>query len=261
MNNNIVKIAVPLSDLFKIRENIPIILSPTDTIEYRDRDFLVHVSPVELFHCDLEIIHYWTEREFAYIREIIRRYPSIQLISFHAASCYSTPLLRGTVFMPGGARYSEQQMKDYAGQNISQLRSLFGDTLTIALENNNYYATEAYDIVTQAHFLASIVRDNHIGFVYDIAHAHITSHNRSIDFITYQQNLPCEHMVQVHLSRHKIDRNGIAFDAHALAQEEQIRECIDCVHKFPVRFISVEYYNDPQKLAHCHTCIRKLLDG
>ena len=71
--------------------------------------------------------------------------------------------------------------------NIPKIKNILGD-IEILIENNNYYPTKAYDIITDADFISNLVYDNNIGFLFDQAHAEITAHNQKIKYEEYVNN-------------------------------------------------------------------------
>ena len=74
----------------------------------------------------------------------------------------------------GGREYTFREMKHFAKNNLSQIKSMFGSKVDIAVENTNFYPTDAYKNVTEAKFISEIVYENNIKFLFDIAHAKIT---------------------------------------------------------------------------------------
>ena len=72
---------------------------------------------------------------------------------------------------------------------------VFGNKVDIAIENNNFYPTDAYRDVTDAKFISEIVSENNIKFLFDIAHAKVTCFNKNINFERYKSNLPMDRAV------------------------------------------------------------------
>ena len=139
------------------------------------------------------------------------------------------------------------------------LRSFLNPRILIAVENNNYFPTEAYQMVTDGDFITQIVEENDLEFLFDIAHAKITAHNRSLDYSDYLKTLPIDRTVQIHISRYEI-KNGLARDAHKLPDEKTWQEVKILLDKIPVRYATIEYYKDYDGLVRGLKKLRDLVE-
>ena len=63
MEANLFKIATPISDLFINKEEADLILKNSDCLECRDHTFNSNYKSQELFHCELQPIHHFQEKE------------------------------------------------------------------------------------------------------------------------------------------------------------------------------------------------------
>ena len=173
----------------------------------------------------------------------------LKLVSFHAASSCNRPYIDGYMFQPGGTRYSRKQMLRSASANFLRIKAIFGQEIKIALENNNYYPTEAYQFVTDTDFIQEIVYENDISFLFDIAHARVTAHNKKLVYEDYRSRLPLDKMVQIHLCRFSVNENGLAYDAHHLPCKEEWEEVKSLMLAYRgVKYLTIEYYQDKNKL-------------
>ena len=123
------KIATPVSHLFENIENANLIIKHSDCLECRDHSVDVTFDKQELFHCDLQLIHELSDKQFLYLRNIKKTKPDIKLISFHAASCYDKPLLVNHIFQPGGKKHTVEEMYNAAKKNIKEIRNIFGNEI------------------------------------------------------------------------------------------------------------------------------------
>lgn len=250
-------IATPISTLFRQRKEIEIVKKYSDCFECRDMSFRYKIPKQYLYHSEMSLVTNWTAKERHFLQRIKKNKQELKLISFHLLSCFSEPIVSGRMFHPGGTKYSGKEMFHIAEENIATVRTLFGKIVDIAVENNNYYPTEAYDIVTDGDFLSKIVRQNNIQFLFDISHAKITSHNRNINFDTYIQELPLEHCIQIHISGHTIE-NGIAYDSHEMPSESGYQFLqVFLEENKNIRYITIEWYKSISGLI---TAISKTRD-
>lgn len=246
MINNL-KIATPISHLF---ENFSSqIMDLSDCLECRDHSLDKGFKKQELFHCELQVIHKLSMKDFNYLKKIKSKKKDLKLISFHLASCYEDPLIKKGVFYPQGIKLSVQEMKNNAFENIKKIKNIFGDQINFSVENNNGYKTEAYDYITDPDFISSIVNDNDINFLFDISHAKITAINTGIDYDVYLSKLPLNRINQIHISKEEFNSIGEVFDAHNLPSYNETKEILEFVNKYDtMKYVTVEYYKDPIKL-------------
>ena len=87
-------------------------------------------------------------------------------------------------FIPG-EKISRRKLISNAKSNFVIIKKS-KKNIMIAVENNNHYNTEAYDYITSPKFISQIVNDNKINFLFDIAHAKISSHNMSLSYEEYK---------------------------------------------------------------------------
>lgn len=238
------KIATPISNLFRDSQSTTEILAWSDCLECRDHSPKADWPCQELFHTDIQPIHPIVKDEWAYLRRIKEAKPELKLLSMHMASCCDKPILNGGRFEIGGRTYRKHELVATARENIAGIREIFGDCIELAVENNNYYPTAAYQHVCDADFISEVVRENGLRFLFDLAHAHITSINQGIDYKEYWRRLPLEAVIQVHLCRHGIDRNGHAYDAHELPGHSEFQQIRELVSRHPFEYLTIEYYKN-----------------
>ena len=85
-------------------------------------------------------------------------------------------------------------------------------------------------------------------FLFDLAHARITAHNKKSSYRNYINALPLDRMVQIHVSREGINEQGLAYDAHEFSDGEVLKEAKEIIHKFSPEYVTIEYYKDKDKL-------------
>jgi len=245
------KIATPISHLFDNAKHSMEIMDKSDCLECRDSSVNAKFPRQEVFHCEIQPIHELSKEDFFYLAKIARTKMDLKLITFHAASSCDKPYIDGYMFQPKGKLYSRREMLYNASANFSRIKSLFGREIKIALENNNYYPTEAYQVVADADFIGEIVYENDISFLFDVGHARVTAHNKKLAYEDYKSPLPLDKMVQIHLCQSDIDKNGIAYDAHHPPCKKDWQEIKSLILAYPgVEYLTIEFYKDKNKLIN-----------
>jgi len=250
MDNNFPKLATPISHLFLNEENARKIIEASDCLECRDRSFEKTDSIQEVFHCDLQPIQNLSQLEFNYLESIKKKKPDLNLISFHMASCYDSPAIKDGKFIPGGNKIKRETLILNASKNLTKIKELFGPTVNIAIENNNYYKTEAYDFITDPEFITMVVEQNDINFLFDIAHARVSAFYQGVSFENYTSRLPLDRLIQIHISRPGYNENGEIFDKHELPRDEEFMEVINLLKSYStVKYLTIEYYRDAKHFS------------
>lgn len=255
------KIATPISHLFDNPRHAQHIMDNSDCLECRDRSLNVNLPGQEVFHCGIQPIHKLDKDDFYYLESIAKSKPDLKLITFHAASSCDKPYIKGHMFQLGGVQYSREEMLQNARENILQIKAIFGPQVRIAIENNNYYSTEAYRWITDADFIEQIVHENDIFFLFDIAHARVTAYNKRLDYEDYKSGLPSDKIVQIHICRYAVDENNIAYDEHELPGKEEWEELKNLISAgCNVRYLTIEYYKETNKLIKSLKEVRKIIN-
>lgn len=251
------KIASPISDFFENKEHADLIMKYSDCLECRDDSFSPTLLKQELFHCELQPIHKFTKGNFKYLEKIGSNKGDLKLVTFHIASSCDKPYIKKGIFYKGGREYSEKEALSNTIINFKKLKSIFDKRVKFAVENNNYYPTDAYKYITDASFISEVVRENGIYFLFDTAHARVTAHNKGIDYEEYRDSLPLGKTIQIHLSSFRLLRNGLAYDAHDYLKEIELTEARRLLGGRTLKYLTIEYYKDIRYLLR----LLKLLRG
>lgn len=251
------KIVTPVSHLFKELNTANDIIAYSDYLEGRDHSPKVYTDKEILFHSDLQPIHKLEEYDFENLVEIKKQRPLLQMVSFHLASCYKSPKILNGIFVPNGEKLNKFQLIENAIYNINRIKNIFGNNVLIAVENNNYLQTEAYDIVTDAEFINEVVTKTDIKFLFDISHAHISAYNYGMDFENYVEKLPLTKAIQIHFCKCSYT-DEIAIDSHLCPDYDDFMELDYFVNKLPdLKYITVEFYRNPQDLVKVLKILKK----
>ena len=114
----------------------------------------------------------------------------------------------------------------------------------IAMENLNYFPTNAYAHVCEADFINEVIRKNDVYMVLDIAHAAISSHNMGVDIFEYISSLPLNRVKEIHLSAPGI-KDGKWRDLQGIPTDEEYG-ILAHINKQLIEepYLVVEYYNN-----------------
>jgi hypothetical protein len=255
-------IATPISHLFEDKKKAGEIISLSDCLEVRERSLNSSWPKQYLFHIDFDINHEWDDSRRQYLERAFKLKPDLLLISFQATSCCDGFIIEDGMYQLKGRVYSREEMLDCANINITWLRSVIDEKISIALENNNYYPTAAYDIITEGTFISEIVYGNRINLLLDIAHAQVTAHNKNIDYLQYINSLPLKNLIQLHICSPSVYSNGIAFDAHMAPDEKMFEQVLKLIssHK-SIKYLTIEYYKSAEILKASLTRLSELLES
>ena len=245
-----VEIATPISHLFQIDADAELISKRSDCLEFRDHSRNYKPSEQKLFHCELQPIHEISEKNFDYLTRVRKEKVNLEVVSFHMASCFEKPKLEGKIYVTGDKKRTKKEMLEFAKINFKRIRQIFGPKVKIAIENNNYYPTEAYEIVCDPIFINEIVTKNDIFFLFDIAHAQVSSYNMNTTYLRYCADLPLSRCIQVHICKSGT-KDFRAFDAHDLPGPEEFKELRRLTKQCALlKYVTIEYYRDVKALVN-----------
>ena len=242
---SIPSIVTPVSHLFSNDDFARRIIDKSDYLECRDRSFNFGDGRQLLFHCDFQPIHNLSDKFFLYLEKIKKIKKELKLISFHVASSCDRPKLINGMFEEGGVSYNENDMFKNAEKNFSIIKKIFGDDVEVAIENNNFYPTSAYNFVTEPEFINTIARNSNLKILFDIAHAKVTSVNKNIDYEDYKGQIDFDRVIQLHICKHGIRDDGFAFDAHDAPDQDLYDEVLSILNTSSnIKYLTIEFYKD-----------------
>lgn len=253
-----VKIATPISGLFENKEHSKLLSEHSDCLECRDKSFNSILSRQEVFHCELQPIHKFTKHDFRYLEKLRQSKRDLKLLTFHIASSCDKPYIKNEFFYKRGKEYTEKEALKNARANFKKIKKIFDKRVEFAVENTNYYPTDAYKYITDPIFISRVVRENKINFLFDIAHSRITAHNKGIVYEEYRNSLPLDRVIQLHLSSFKISGN-IAYDRHDYPRVEEFAQVRALLAIRTLKYVTVEYYKNVRYLLRALKILRGLL--
>lgn len=260
MTANIPLIATPISHQFENEDFAREIIAFSDCLEVRERSLESEWPNQRLFHIDIDLPHKWDERITDYLQNAFDKKPLLSLITLQATRCCEGENIVGGIFQLDGKLYNRQEMLDNAKNNTNWLYSILGGHVKIGFENNNYYPTPAYDIVTDGDFITDIIDQNDLCLLLDIAHAMVTAHNKKISYHEYIESLPLDKLIQLHICQPVLPENGMAYDAHDEPNDEMFRNVLLLIKKYPsIEYLTIEYYRDKNILINSIKSLRNLI--
>ena len=255
-----IKIATPISKLFNSSPQVEkSIVELSDALEVRDLSTNTDFSLPKLYHCEYGILHKWADKEMNQILGIINKNPEISFITFHLPACYENSPIENNVYMPVGHKMSISEMRENARWNIKLLREKIGYKIEFGVENNNYFATGAYEIVTEPAFINELLSLLNIKLLLDIGHAQISAFNQNKSTDEYINAFNLDEVYQIHLSSPTLAKEACA-DSHKELTEEDWDVFKRVLARCPnVQYITIEYYKDLDKLMQMLKRLKKIL--
>ena len=113
--------------------------------------------------------------------------------------------------------------------------------------------------MTEGQFLTEIVQKNEIRFLFDIAHAQVTAHNKSIEYESYLEKLPLENAIQLHICKPNLEGN-VGIDSHDKPDKHLLDHVLNLIDRFSsIKYLTVEYYQDKNELVDSLRQLKGLL--
>lgn len=215
-----------------------------------------HCDFVKVFHSEYQIHVEWTSQDRLQLVSKLNLYSNLEAVSFHMATRFRRYGVYDGVAAGIGEPMTAEAMLNAADMNIRWFRSVFTN-IKVLVENNNDLGGEAYSLVTDPVFISEVVAANKIHFLFDYAHALISSYNQRVGFWKYFSQLPVDNILQVHLSEPGFV-NGIAKDAHEIPCDSQIEFCLNQLNP-NVKYYTIEYYKSLRILENCLSRIEEFL--
>ena len=258
------RIVTPVSEFFEDQKVGLDLCSVSDSLEARPDleipgfPWSIPISHAHFSHRSLDAQLVWSENERRQVSEVVDEFQeTLGTISFHLSRDYASPGQNAAgQFIPSGVRLEKSQMIANCEQNLAWLRGIFRGE--ILLENNNYFATGAYETVTNPTFISQLVSNCADGLLFDVAHAKVSSNNLGVPHQEYLEKLLTVPIGQIHLSRPRRIGNGIMIDDHGLPSYSDFADLTDvlgaeAVSRIP---ITVEHYRDSEGVKNFITSIR-----
>ena len=245
-------IATPISHLFENEEDASRIAAVSDCLEIRQRSLNSEFERQWLFHIDIDLTQHWDNKIKEYLTFVIKKKNDLKLVTFQATRCCVGEEIENGLFQLSGEVLTRDELLRNAKKNVDWFRNTFGESLKLGFENNNFYPTPAYAVVTDADFITEVVESNNIFFLLDIAHAMVTAKNRKLKYIDYLNKLPMSKVIQLHICQPDIPDKGMARDIHELPNAKMIEEVSRLIGICPsVEYLTIEYYKSAEKLIEC----------
>ena len=142
--------------------------------------------------------------------------------------------------------------------NVKWLNSIKNNNSKLAIENNNYFPTGAYEHVTDTEFLNSITNKFSIFILFDYSHAKITSYNKKILFEKYFMEINHNRIIQIHFCGFSI-KNKIIYDSHYKPKVKDYINLQKIISRLKnLQFITIEYYKNIGVLENICNKIKKM---
>jgi uncharacterized protein (UPF0276 family) len=244
-------IATPTSHLFKSEDAAASIAKKSDCLELREFMIGSFIDLAKLAHLDeIDVIRPWDTQRKNFIQKVIENYKNLELVTFHMSCNCTSPKIKEGIFVSGGEIMTKEAMLKNAAVNIDWLKKILPNNIQIAVENNNYYPTSAYEDVTEPAFISEVVNSNDIHFLFDISHALVTCYNKKIQYDKYLNGLPLSKLIQIHICSPGIRENGLAYDLHLIPSEDHLRHALSVGNSYGAMYLTLEFYKNKTKLLN-----------
>ncbi|OFW11413.1 MAG: hypothetical protein A3H96_00485 [Acidobacteria bacterium RIFCSPLOWO2_02_FULL_67_36] len=157
---------------------------------------------------------------------------------------------------PASSLVSDEEYLERCARNAEWLRGHFSGY--IQLENLNYFPTGAYEHVCEPAFVHRIVEFTRIPLLLDVGHAMVSAHYMGYrEPMDYIRELPLKGIREVQLSRAGM-LNGIFEDLHEPPGESELAivEALTALGA-PIQYLTVEYYRDAATLLQVYQSLAK----
>jgi uncharacterized protein (UPF0276 family) len=226
-------------------------------LEYRDVDRSIGYDLPALLHSGLGIVQGsfldWFESAAAWINSM-----PCDLFSFDCGPAVGSPRLDGHQYVCDESPMSRVGLKCLIAERLTRIRELVDTPL--AVENLNYFPTDAYRHVCEAGFIDEIVHENDVGLVLDVAHAIITANNTGQDINEYVHALPLDRVRAVHLSAPGM-QGGQWRDLHAAPTSREYAILDGLLPSLPSDVFGViEHYDSLDAVIACYAELTRFLD-
>jgi len=134
----------------------------------------------------------------------------------------------------------------------------------IAFENTNGYPYPEYEHVTDPDFISGLIVGTDVGFVFDLAHAAISTHYRQeangrYTFDEYISRLPLDRVVGVHLSSPGLV-SGDMRDCHRPPDDMVFNLFVSIIDRLPEDcYVAIEYYDTFEVLEKIYKKLREVV--
>ena len=99
----------------------------------------------------------------------------------------------------------------HVAARVAQVQDLLQRPLV--LENVSSYVRFARDEMSEAEFVAELLRRTGCGLLLDVNNVYVSSRNHGFDARSYIDRMPADQVVQIHLAGHE-DRGDVVIDTH-----------------------------------------------
>lgn len=252
-----ISLSIPNSTLIRGKKSYNKINKLVKTIEDREHSIFKFNKKSKLFHFEQNINFLFTktDKDLIYYKLYKKKY---KIISFQLASCYQNPKINKNKFFPHGKKINEKLMFKNIGKNIIWLKKFINKKTKIAIENNNFFKTGAYEIVTNPDFINSICKKYQLFILFDYSHAQISSYNKNISFEYYMNKFNKSKIIQIHFCGFSFKGKQIE-DSHTKPKKSDYFNLENLLKNFKnLEHITVEYYKNIKTLENILIEIKKI---
>lgn len=236
-------------------------LSGVQALEYKEVGPLLTRQLPALFHSHLGIVQDAFLNWFDEAAPALKRM-GLQLFSFDCGPAAQEVRVEDHAYIANGDVLTRDSLISLTAERIAHIRDRLGCRL--AVENLNYYPTDAYKHVCEPDFIAEIVRSNDVGFVLDLAHAVVSAENLGIALDAYLAALPLERVVEIHLSAPGVcdgTQDGLWRDLHGSPTQREYAILTSVLSHTPENpFVVIEHYASLENVVRDYATLVRFIN-
>jgi len=254
------ELCVPVTDIFRRNQNS--LLPLVGAVSFKEPTDEEFPGKVHMLECSLNIASptFGKELQEAGLADALRSgrftsfacdigpaFPSIEI----ARSANGFPR-----YVPNSPMMTEEEYFLSGEANLKELRSFYQGQ--VKLENLNYFPTGGHEMVCEAGFTSRLIGHLGVELLLDIGHVVVTARNLKLDVYEYLEQLPLDTVSEIQVSGSLV-MNGVVEDSHELPSDEDLNLVSWVVKSFPVRYATLEYYKDDEKLVAGYEHLTQIL--
>jgi sialic acid synthase SpsE len=160
---------------------------------------------------------------------------------------------------------SREEIERKIKSSLLSVRKRFSGQISV--ENYNYFDTGLYEHVCQPDFISSVLSENKLGLVLDLAHAAVTAKNFGQKYFSYLKSLPLERITEIHLSKPylPVKKGKSPADSHRCPGPVEFRTLTRLMELIPDKgqeiFLVIEYYKNKDDLYEVMVKLKLFCDN
>ena len=228
------------------------IIDLSDELEARERTCEMRLPKTSHYHIDFDLNIGLTDSQILFLEREVKPRENIRTLTFQASKDCEKVNVSDGKYVPASRILSLKEQINNTINSVNKIRDIVGSERNIGIENNNYYASGAYDICTSKEFFVELGHKQVCHLLLDYAHAMVTCYNRQEFIDDYINTLIfSSKCLQVHLCQPAFKDSDLKqwmYDAHDLPSKELTMSAISLMKNNKIKYLTIEYYKNGEVL-------------